>query len=341
MSASATQNQRPTTGPEALMQLSFAHATSRILASGVQLDVFSHIAGGKKTVAEIARAAGASERGMRMLLDALVAIQVLAKSGDTYDLTPLSEELLVRGSSDYIGAVMETNEMIDSWANLTEVIRAGRPQRRVESQETAEKFFSVLVRMLHVVNREPARRAAAALGAGTTHQGMQVLDVAAGSGVWGIAIAEADKQARITAQDFPGLFATTREYAERHGVADRYDYLPGDLKEVDFGEDRFDLALLGNIAHSEGESSSRDLFRRVSRALKSGGRIGIIDMIPNDERTGPPFALIFALNMLINTEVGDTYTLAEYTAWLNDAGFSRVETADIGSHSPLIVGIKD
>ena len=341
MSASPTQNQGTTSGPEALMQLSFAHAPSRILASGVQLDVFSHIAGGKKTVAEIARAAGASERGMRMLLDALAAIQVLAKSGDTYELTPLSKDLLVRGSEDYMGAVMETNEMIDSWANLTEVIRAGHPQRRVESQETAEKFFSVLVRMLHVVNREPARRVAAALGAGTTEQGMRVLDVAAGSGVWGIAIAEADKQARITAQDFPGLFATTREYAERHAVADRYDYLPGDLKEVDFGENRFDLAILGNIVHSEGESSSRDLFRRVSRALKSGGLIAIIDMIPNDERTGPPFALIFALNMLINTEVGDTYTLAEYTAWLNDAGFRRVETADIGSHSPLIVGIKD
>lgn len=338
MSASPTQNHN---GPEALMQLTFAHAASRVLASGVQLDVFSHIAAGKKTAAAIASAAGASERGVRMLLDALVAFQILAKSVDEYELTPLSKTLLVRGSPDYIGAILETNEMIDSWTNLTEIIRAGQPERRVESQETAENFFSVLVRTLHVVNREPARRTAEALGAGATHQGMQVLDVACGSGVWGIAVAEADARARITAQDFPGLFATTREYATRHGVADRYDYLPGDLKEVDFGEDKFDLALLGNIVHSEGESSSRDLFRRLHRALKSGGRIAIIDMIPNDERTGPPFPIIFALNMLINTEVGDTYTLAEYTAWLKDAGFTRVETADIGSHSPLVVGIKE
>lgn len=67
----------------------------------------------------------------------------------------------------------------------------------------------------------------------------------------------------------------------------------------------------------------------------------IIDMIPNDERTGPPYALLFALNMLVNTEEGGTYTLAEYTDWLKDAGFSRVETADIGSHSPAIIGFKE
>jgi ubiquinone/menaquinone biosynthesis C-methylase UbiE len=327
--------------PEPLMQMTFAHAPQRILTAGVQLQVFSHIAAGRHALAEIAGAAGASERGMRMLLDALTGFQLLAKSDGLYHLTPMSEKFLVCESPDYLGAMIEMDEMWHAWGSLTEIVRTGQPDRRVESQETAEKFFSVLVRSLHVANREPARRTAEALGAGNTHRGMQVLDVACGSGIWGIGIAEADTDARITAQDFPGLFATTREYVSRHGVADRFDYLPGDLKTVDFGENRFDLALLGNIVHSEGEESSRDLFRRLHRALKPGGRIAVIDMIPNDERTAPPFALIFAINMLINTEVGDTYTLAEYTAWLNEAGFTRVETADIGSHSPLIIGIKE
>ena len=66
----------------------------------------------------------------------------------------------------------------------------------------------------------------------------------------------------------------------------------------------------------------------------------MIDMVPNDERTGPPFPVIFALNMLVHTAEGDTYTLAEYRAWLQEAGFAKVETADIGSHSPLIVASK-
>ncbi|MDQ3918494.1 MAG: methyltransferase domain-containing protein, partial [Acidobacteriota bacterium] len=121
----------------------------------------------------------------------------------------------------------------------------------------------------------------------------------------------------------------------------RFDFLAGDLKEVDFGESQYDVALLGNILHSEGEESSRDLLRRLHRALRPGGRVVVIDMLPNDARTGPPYQLIFALNMLVNTERGDTYTLAEYTCWLNEAGFPRVETADIGSHSPAVIGQKD
>ena len=220
-------------------------------------------------------------------------------------------------------------------------MRTGEPLQRVEAQDRAEDFFPMLVRGLHVINSQPARRMAEALGAGTSHTGLRVVDVACGSGVWGIAIAEADKKARVTAQDFPRLFETTRHYLKRHNVEEQFDFLPGDLKEVDFGEGAFDLALLGNIVHSEGVDSSRDLFKRLYRALAPEGRIVIIDMIPNNERTGPPFALFFALNMLVNTQMGGTYTLAEYTQWLNDAGFKRIETADIQSHSPLIIGFKD
>lgn len=327
--------------PEQIMQMSFSFAPSRVLTAGIQLRVFSHIAAGSQTVAEIAQAAEASERGMRMLLDALVSLQLLSKSDERYELTPISAEFLVRDRPNYVGAMLETELTWQAWNHLTDAIRTGRPIRRVEAPDMAEQFFSILVRSLHVINRELARRAAQTLIAGTSRSGMQVVDVACGSGVWSIAIAEADPQARITAQDFPSVLNVTREYLRRHGVEDHYDFLPGDLNQVDFGEEKFDLALLGNIVHSEGERSSRTLFKRLHRALKAGGRIVIVDMVPNDERTGPPYALLFALNMLLNTEEGGTYTLAEYTSWLNEAGVGRVETADIGSHSPLIIGYRD
>ena len=341
MTAEPMRQEMDAASPESLLQISFSFGPARVLATSLQLRVFSHIDAGHQRAEEIAQAAGASVRGMRYLLDALVGFQLLEKTGERYELTPASAEYFVRDKPDYIGGMMETERIFEAWSHLTEIVRTGRPPHRIEAQEMAEQFFPVLVRSLHVINREPARRAASALGAGTSQRGLKVVDVACGSGIWGIAIAEADPSARITAQDFPGMFDTTREYLKRHGVEDRYDFLPGDLKQVDFGEDRFDLALLGNIVHSEGERSSRDLFRRLHRALRPGGRIVIVDMIANDERTGPPFALLFALNMLINTEEGGTYTLAEYTEWLNEAGFGRVETADIGSHSPIVIGFKD
>ncbi|HJT75761.1 MAG TPA: methyltransferase, partial [Gemmataceae bacterium] len=291
--------------------------------------------------ADVARAAGASERGTAMLLDALVGLRLLTKAGGRYRLTPLSAQYLVRESPDYLGAMMEDDTLWESWTKLTDAVRTGRPPRRVEQQAEAERFFPILIRSLHVMNREPARQTAAALGAGTTRHGLRVLDVACGSGVWGLAFLEADPQARLTLQDFPAVLEHTRGYLERAGFLDRCDFLPGDLKRVDFGTDRYDVALLGNIVHSEGEASSRDLFARLYRALKPGGAVAVIDMIPNEERTGPPFALIFALNMLVHTEAGSTYTLSEYTRWLQGAAFRRVETADIGSHSPLIIGLKE
>jgi ubiquinone/menaquinone biosynthesis C-methylase UbiE len=328
-------------GPEQLLQMSFSFTPSRVLSASLQLDVFSHISRASHTASEIAKAAGASERGMKMLLDALAGLQLLVKSTDRYELTPLAEQFLVRSSPTYIGSMMESDQMWNSWSHLTEVVRTGKPARVLEEQSNAEEFFPMLVRSLHVVNTGPARRLAEALVAGEAPEGLRVVDVACGSGIWGISVAEADKQAHITAQDFPGVFKVTREYIKRHNLEDRFDFLPGDLKEVDFGRERFDLALLGNIVHSEGESSSRELFRRLYQALRPGGRIVVIDMIPNDERTGPPYALLFAINMLVNTEEGSTYTLAEYTDWLKGAGFSRVETVDIGSHSPAIIGFKE
>lgn len=327
--------QRQAVDPSGLMQISMGMMAPRTVATAVQLDLFSRIADGHDTVGDLARAVPASERGVRMLADGLCALGLLGKADGRYRLSPASRTYLVRSSPEYIGAIMETDHLWDAWGRLPAVVRTGHAVQAVEKQDVAEAFFPVLIRTLHVLNREPARRLAAALGAGVRYSGLRVLDVAAGSGVWGIAIAEADAAARVTAQDFPGVLASTREFAERHGVAGRFEYLAGDLKVVEYGSERFDLAILGNIVHSEGEVSSRRLFGRLHEALAPGGRIAIVDMLPAEDRTGPPPAVLFALNMLVNTERGDTFTLSQYRAWLGEAGFTGVETADIGLQSSL------
>ncbi len=335
-------NAESTADVQKLTQLHFSFAPSRILTVGLQFRVFSHIAAGHTTAAAIAKAAGASERGMRMLLDALAGLELLIKKDGHYMLTPVAERYLVRESPDYAGYIMESDSLWEAWSRLADCVRTGKPCQAVNQQQRAEEFFPVLVRGLHVTNREPARRLALALAGDHSHGGqIRVVDVACGSGVWGIAVAETHPHAQLTAQDFPKVLELTRQYLRQHGVEDRYDLLPGDLKEVDFGENRYDVALLGNIVHSEGERASRQLFKRLARALRAGGRIAIMDMLPSDDRSGPPFPLFFALNMLVNTDAGDTYTLAEYTDWLKDAGFATVETADIGSHSPAIIATKN
>jgi len=212
-------------------------------------------------------------------------------------------------------------------------VRTGKPIHAIFEPGEAERFFSILTRSLHVRNRIPAQRLAQTLGAGSKYHGLQVLDVGCGSGVWGIAIAEADSEARVTAQDLPGVLEQTRTYLERHGVADRYDFLPGDLHTVNFPAGKFDVVLLGHIVHGESGAKAIELFKRLQPALKPGGKLAIIDMIPNDERSGPPFPLIFALNMLIHTDAGDTYTFAEYKNWLVEAGFASVGISDFGDRN--------
>ncbi len=331
----ASPNVRPEHDPQSILELHFSFAPSRILAAGVQLDVFSPLANGARNPAAIAQAIRASERGTRMLLDALVVLGLLRRRDGAYELTSASARYLVRSSPDYMGSALELDW--HSWDHLADAVRNGGPAGELQSRENAQQFFSKLVRTLHVVNRAPARKLAAALGAGREFRGLRVLDVACGSGIWGIGIAEADREARIVAQDYAAILDLTRGYAQSSGVLDRFEFLPGDLNEVDFGEASYDLALLGHIVHGEGERASRRLFARLRYALKPGGRLAIVDLIPNPDRTGPPAPVLFALEMLVQTPDGGTYSLEEYTAWLKDAGFSGIETAEIGFYSPAIV----
>ncbi len=342
MAKQITQMKRPhgEVFPERLLHMYFSFAPAKILSTALKLRFFSHMAAGSHTARAVAKAARTNERGTRMMLDALTALDLLSKRSGKYRLTPTASRYLVRESPDYFGSMLEHDALWDAWTPLASIVRTGRPYRKVEQQKKAEKFFPALVRSLHIMNRGPANSVAQMLGAGTSRHGLQVLDVACGSGVWGIAMAEADRAARIVAQDFPGVLATTRQYVRRHHVGNQFEYLPGDLKTVDFGTRRFDVALLGNIVHSEGERSSRQLFKRLHRAIKPGGCVAIIDMIPNDLRTGPPFPIFFAINMLTNTTDGDTYTMAEYKQWLTAAGFRRVQTAPIGTHSPAIIATR-
>lgn len=324
--------------PDPLLNLSFSFAAERVLSTAVQLGVFTALAQGNRTAAAAARATQCSLRGITMLLNALAGFELLRKQDGSYALTPLSERYLVKGSPDYLGQMWETNRLWELWGQLAEAVRTGRPGIAVNQQQQAEAFFPVLVRSLHVQNRVKAQALARQLAAG--RKGMQGIDIACGSGIWGIAVCEADPEARFVAQDFPAVLDLTRQYLRRHGVEKRYEFLPGNLREVDLGREKYDLALLGNIVHSEGETSSRSLFQRLHAALRPQGRVAIVDMVPNDARTGPVFPLVFALNMLVATEQGSTYTLAEYRAWLRQAGFKSVETVDIGSHSPAIIAAK-
>jgi ubiquinone/menaquinone biosynthesis C-methylase UbiE len=168
---------------------------------------------------------------------------------------------------------------------------------------------------------------------------VSVLDLAAGSGVWGIALAQKSPRVRVTAVDWPGVLDVTRKVAARHGIADRFRFVAGDLEQADFGTGH-QIATLGHILHSEGEARSRALLKKTAVALAPGGTITIAEFLVHADRSGPPNGLIFAVNMLVNTEVGDTYSFEEIKGWLTEAGFKDARTVEAPGPSPLILAEK-
>jgi hypothetical protein len=157
--------------------------------------------------------------------------------------------------------------------------------------------------------------------------------------VWGIALAQSSQLVHVTAVDWPEVLPVTRKTVARFGLMKRFQFVAGDLLAADFGRNHA-VATLGHILHSEGEERSRALLRKTFAALASGGTIAVAEFLVNDERTEPLVGLLFAVNMLVNTDCGDTYSFREISAWLAEAGFVNPRTLEAPGPSPLILATK-
>lgn len=212
--------------PERIVQTIFGHIGTGVLVTSVQLEIYTHIKNGCSTVAEIAQAAQANPRGMEILLNSLVALNFLAKSGDKYQLTPLAEKFLVKGNPAYLGDTVEVADIHRKFLmRLTEAVKSGKFISKIK-QEEGEKYFKKIAPNLFSMSYPVAKFAAETLGVGETWKNLEVLDVGAGSSAWGIAFAQLDAGTKVTAQDFPGILEITRTFVERFGLKDRFSYLP-------------------------------------------------------------------------------------------------------------------
>jgi 3-hydroxy-5-methyl-1-naphthoate 3-O-methyltransferase len=330
--------------PQPILEAAWSFAVTRVLTTGIELDVFTAIARGQTTLEDLAREASCSTRGLWMLLNALIALKYLEVRVGRYSLSPLSAAYLTKTSPHYIGGYLlhNTGESWSPWGQLSEVVRRGTPARQsVHGEQANAEFFSQLVQSLHTLSADAAAVAARALGNGMPDKERKVLDVAAGSAVWSLALARHNEQTLVTVVDLPGVVdRVTRRFVEQGGLSDRFRFRPGDLRQMDFGESCFDVVILGHICHGEGAEGTQDLIHRAHRALRSGGQILIAELLPDDDRCGPLIPLLFAIHMLVLTDNGDAFTLTEYQSWLLNAGFTEVRTVLAPAPSPLILATK-
>jgi ubiquinone/menaquinone biosynthesis C-methylase UbiE len=328
--------------PERLMELSFAYAPPMIISAAASNRVFDSLEGDAKTTEQVAGETGASARALGILMNALVGLGLLKKNRQgKYSLTPESAAFLLSKKpgthAGFFGTIAP--QLISRWLRLSDIVREGRPAVAVNQETEGTEFFSQLVENIIPMSYPPAQKLGDHLKLAKAKNEIRVLDLGAGSGIWGIALAQKSTRVRVTAVDWAGMIPTTKRITRKFGVGDRFNYVEGDMLEANFGSG-YDIATLGHILHSEGEGRSRRLLRKIFRALKSGGTIAIAEWLVNDDRTEPLPSLMFAVQMLVNTEKGDTFSFNEIKNWLEEAGFKKVRKLKAPGPSPLVLATK-
>lgn len=328
--------------PERIMQFAWGYVPPLVLEAAIRHRIFDLLDGGPKTVSEIQKETGASERGLSAIMNVLVGLEFLAKDKQGYfSLTPESATFLVSTKPSFQGGFLRhgSEQLIPKWLHLNKIVKTGEPAAAVNKEEAGGDFFQQFVNDIFPLSYPAAQALSRHYNAHAAAPAVRVLDLAAGSGVWGIAMAQGSEKVRVTAVDWPEVIPVTRKTVARFGLADRFSYVEGDLLQADFGSGH-NLATLGHILHSEGRERSQALLKKTFQALAPGGTISIAEFLVNADRTGPLNALFFAVNMLVNTESGDTYSFEEISSWLKAAGFTDARTLDAPGPSPLVLATK-
>jgi ubiquinone/menaquinone biosynthesis C-methylase UbiE len=333
---SMTANSPAPLSPIGIIEALDAYQISLALKGAIELEVFTHIADGAVTPAEIATRANASERGMRILCDFLAVRGFLTKSGSEYGLTPESSAFLSKRSPAYIGSValfLAHGYHIDHFRDIAAVVRKGGSlsEGNMGPEDPIWVDFARYMSPIAMSARDIVPLLA------VPGRSMKVLDIAAGPGMYGILVAQYNPAAEVFAVDWANVLQVAQENAVKFGVADRYHTLPGSAFEVDFGGG-YDLVLLPNFLHHFDPPTIVRLLKKIRGAMRPGAVVATLDMVPNEDRISPPFPAAFSMMMLASTPSGDAYTFPELDAMFREAGFGQNELTNLaGAPMSLII----
>jgi ubiquinone/menaquinone biosynthesis C-methylase UbiE len=314
--------------PNRFFETMLAYQRTAALKAAIELDLFTAIGQTSGTIPELMARLRVPARGLSALCNFLVVMGFLGKYLDDteacYSLTPDSAMFLNKTSPRYIGSAtlfMGSTFLTDAFRDLTNVIRAGGPQPAETYIDQELPIWVDFARGMAPMMYPVAERAAKLL---RVRPGANILDIAAGHGLFGILAAKLHPESKITALDFPSVLAVAQENAQRFGVADRYTLLAGNAIEAPFGSN-LDAVLVMNLLHHWDRETIHVLLKKAHAALSPGGQIVVVEFAPNDDRVSPPIPASFVMNMLVNTPGGSAYTVTENLEMLRKAGFTSCE----------------
>jgi (2Fe-2S) ferredoxin/SAM-dependent methyltransferase len=322
--------------PDELNQTLRGYQESRVLLTAIELDVFTAVGGGA-AAAQVAQKISTDPRATEMLLNALTAMGLLTKEEGVFRNTPTTTRYLREGSKDDARlGLMHIAHLWQRWSTLTDCVRAGTTVSRRETGERAEAWTHAFIAAMHRIAAERAPLVVEAVG---TERVERMLDVGGGSAAYSLAFAKANEKLHATVLDLPNVLPIAQGHINQAGLAARVETRAGNLRHDRLGTG-FNLVLVSAICHMLGPEENLDLVRRCFQALAPQGRLVIQDFILESDKAAPKHAALFALNMLVGTEEGGTYSGKEYAAWMTKAGFQDVRQIRLPGLSSLMVGAR-
>jgi precorrin-6B methylase 2 len=309
---------------------------SRALLTALELDIFTAMGSGA-TAVEVAGKISTHPRSTEMLLNALVAMGMLVKQQGVFRDTPATARYFAEGSKDNARpGLIHIANIWHRWSNLTDCVRAGTAVGHQEMADRGQDWTEPFIAAMH---RNASERAPLVVNAVGPAAGERLLDVGGGSAAYSIAFAQAHEKLRATVLDLPPVLPIAQRHINAAGLAGRVETRAGDLRRDPLGKG-FTLVLASAICHMLSPEENQDLLRRCFEALEPQGRVVIQDFILESEKTAPKQAALFALNMLVGTPAGSTYSYEEYFTWLREAGFTEVRQIRLPGPSSLVVGVR-
>lgn len=306
---------------ESLFELTNAYQPAAVLMAAAELDVFSALAEAPLDGAQLAAAVRGDPRATTILADALAALGLVVKRDDRYSPAPGTvDALTARGARTIVPMLRHRANCLRSWAQLAAAVRSGHPPGEVPSILGDQADLSSFIEAMDVGNREAAPRLVAALDLPPFRH---LLDLGAGPGTWTIELLRRRPGAVATLFDLPDVIPIARRHLEAAGLAERARFVAGDFLCDESLPSGADLAWVSAIVHQNSREQNRTLFDKVHRALAPGGRVMIRDLVMDPSRTEPLPGALFAVNMLVRTSGGGTYTFEDLVEDLRSAGFGE------------------
>ena len=322
--------------PQEIKDTISAFQKSRIILTAYELDIFTFIGEASHNAETISVSLHLNENATERLLNALVALTLLTKHLGNYSNTPESLMYLSKDSPEYMGGVMHTNHLWDTWSHLTDVVKTGGNIQTPEINERGEAWLEAFIHAMHdrAMEQGPARISEIDLS-----NVESVLDIGGGSGCFCMAFLSKKPELKTAVFDLPNVIPISKRIINDEGFSGKIDCYTGDYTKDELPSG-FDLIFLSSIIHINSSEMNQELVNKCYNSLNINGQIVIHDWIMNEDKTEPVQGAIFSINMLVTVEEGDSYAESEINTWLTNAGFSDLTRIDIQPGLGQVIGIK-